>query len=56
MMNDAIKDKGNEEEEDRKKGEEDNEGRRNQGLDQAEGGEETNGEIVGLNKKRKRQM
>lgn len=37
MMNDAIKDKGREkEEEDRKKGK----GKRNRGLDQAEGGEE----------------
>lgn len=55
-MNDAIKDKGKlggRRQEERRG---DNEGRRNHGLDQAEGGEETNGEIVGLNKKRKRQI
>lgn len=56
-MNDAIKDKGKEkQEEERKKGRGTDEGRRNQGLDQAEGGEERDGETAGLNKRSKRKM
>lgn len=57
MMNDAIKDKGCEKpEEERKKARGTGEGRRNQGLDQAEGGEEKDGETAGLNKRSKREM
>lgn len=55
-MNDAIKDKGEEKEEgDRKKGVGTDERRRNQGLDQAKGRVERDGETAGLNKKRKKE-
>lgn len=54
MMNDAIKDKGEEKEEDDwKNGKGTGEGRRNQRLDQAKGGEESDGKTAGLNKRRK---
>lgn len=56
-MCDGLKDKLEEKEgEDGKKGEGTDEGRRTQGLDLAEGGEERDGETEGLNKKRKREM
>lgn len=56
-MSDAIKDSREEKKEkDRKKGKGTDEGRWNQGLDQAEGGQKRDGETVALNKRRKRKM
>lgn len=57
MTSDAIKDSREEKKEkDRKKGKGTDEGRWNQGLDQAEGWEKRDGETVALNKRRNRTM